>query len=928
MKQLPFSAKIYILVILITGGAMAAWQLSNLAGAEFWLLLFICALASALQSIKFEGSTYRTSYNLSWVVYGFTLFVLGPPETMLVILVAHLVEWAWHRYAWYIQFFNMATFSIAVTAAGLAYTWISPSETPLSFSGSLAILTAAALFTFVNHLLVGMVVKLARGQSLAESGVLGPLTLAIDFGMLCLGAAGALIWEVNPYAVILIALLSILLQNVLKVPALQRQSETDPKVGLFNARYFAKTLEQELDRANRFDRPLTLVMSDLDLLRRVNNDYGHLAGDAVLRGVAQILAEKAREYDIVARFGGEEFAILMPETTPDEALALVEAMRQAIEEAAFAVDTSATPIQATMSFGIAGRLEGNLSAEKLIHQADLGAYQAKQAGRNCCRIYGQEATTSLPASPSESLAEAGSGAEGPVADLVPAKIKSEAEKEPAARPGFETAGLKTSEPAPAAEPDQPWFVRLYVGAVAVIALSLISLLIQPVTDQDWLGLAAFTVVVLLFEAMAVNIYVKETSVSTSVAPLLAGVLLFGPAAAIIFGLAVAMAAFVRQRSQPDRLIFNSSNHVIGGLLAAGLVIFSGHPFRAWSMPAQTAISLIAISLIYLSTTLLVAGAVSISHRRPLKAIWNERFRWLAPYYLALGVVAFALVFSYQAAGLLGIVVILVPLAMLRYSQKLYIDHTKTVVDKLRATNLQLTRQAAEISLLNEELLVALAKATDMRDPYVMEHSLNVSRYAKLIATELNLPAERVEMVRKAGLLHDIGKLSIPDAILFKPGKLTSEEYAVIQAHTVTGARLIEDCHSLRPLLPIIRHHHEHYDGNGYPDGVAGETIPLEARILGVADALEAMASDRPYRKGRTAQAILDEMNRCAGTQFDPQVVNALARVVQKQGDSVVVNSARYVQFRKTRVARPAPAVAKSDPRPQENLGRRPALASG
>jgi putative nucleotidyltransferase with HDIG domain len=234
---------------------------------------------------------------------------------------------------------------------------------------------------------------------------------------------------------------------------------------------------------------------------------------------------------------------------------------------------------------------------------------------------------------------------------------------------------------------------------------------------------------------------------------------------------------------------------------------------------------------------------------------------------------------------------------LRFSQKQYIDHTEALVAQLRSTNVKLTDQAEEISLLNEELLLVLARVADMRDPNVMEHSVNVARYGELIAREMNLSDGRILLVRQAGLLHDIGKLSVPDAILFKPGSLSAEEYAIIQGHVVTGTDLIQKCHSLRPLIPIIRHHHESFDGSGYPDNLASEQIPLEARILGLADAVDAMASDRPYRQAITAGDIEAEIRECEGTQFDPAVVEAFIRIMQKQGSSVFVNSAVNGQSR-------------------------------
>jgi HD-GYP domain-containing protein (c-di-GMP phosphodiesterase class II) len=146
------------------------------------------------------------------------------------------------------------------------------------------------------------------------------------------------------------------------------------------------------------------------------------------------------------------------------------------------------------------------------------------------------------------------------------------------------------------------------------------------------------------------------------------------------------------------------------------------------------------------------------------------------------------------------------------------------------------------------------------------------------------------------LIHDIGKLAIPEAILFKPGRLTADEYEVIKEHVTVGADLLDDFQSLQSVGTFVRHHHERYDGRGYPDGLKGEEIPLEARILALADAVEAMASDRPYRPGSTVAAILKEIQHEAGAQFDPRVVDAFVTVVTTQGDSTIVNSARNVEL--------------------------------
>lgn len=391
MKKLSSQTKLFILIALLFGTASAVQELSRLDRDNLWLLAGLTALACVTQIIKFEGATSLSSYNLSWTIYGFALVFLGAPETMFVILVSHLVEWAWYQYPWYIQAFNIATYALVAHLSGSIIHWAALEQTHLPFLSTLGFWTALALFTLLNHLMVGLVIKFARGESFAQSGVFSVLTLMIDFSLLCLGAAAAFIWRINPFASILTIVPLYLIYSTLKVPALQRKTEIDPKTGLFNSSHLANALRQELARAQRFGRPLTLVMCDLDLLRNINNTYGHLAGDIVLVNTAKILQSLVREYDIVARFGGEEFCILMPETTAEEAQPRIEQLRAAVQAADFEVSTNATPIKATMSFGIADRRGEQQSAEAILHAADLAVYQAKLAGRNrVCRFEGGE----------------------------------------------------------------------------------------------------------------------------------------------------------------------------------------------------------------------------------------------------------------------------------------------------------------------------------------------------------------------------------------------------------------------------------------------------------------------------------------------------------------------------------------------------------
>jgi diguanylate cyclase (GGDEF)-like protein len=197
--------------------------------------------------------------------------------------------------------------------------------------------------------------------------------------------------------------------------------------------------------------------------------------------------------------------------------------------------------------------------------------------------------------------------------------------------------------------------------------------------------------------------------------------------------------------------------------------------------------------------------------------------------------------------------------------------------------LQATRTDAADEHHTRTLASALALAVDAKDPYTRSHSQTVSQLSALIATELGLDPTQIAKMRLAGLLHDVGKIGIPDAILNKPAKLTADEYEQMKTHSLLGHDIV-----LAADMPTearwIRHHHERYDGHGYPDQISGESIPLESRIIFVADSFEAMTSNRPYREAPGQQFAIDELHRHSGTQFDPRVVDALCRTLQEPAE--------------------------------------------
>jgi diguanylate cyclase (GGDEF)-like protein/putative nucleotidyltransferase with HDIG domain len=389
------------------------------------------------------------------------------------------------------------------------------------------------------------------------------------------------------------------------------QAITDGLTGLKTHRYFMEALDMEWRRSTRTGRPFSVIMMDLDGFKRVNDHRGHLEGDKVLAAVAALLDARSRQSNVVARYGGDEFALLLPETNTEQAEILAERLRAALE-----ADHFLRGHGVTASFGIATFPDHGPTQGEILGVADSGMYLAKHRSGNCVKL----------------------------AALSP-------------KPGDVEPGQR--------------LVEAYLGVA-----------------------------------------VKR-------------------------------------------------------MFSAGPETFS------------------------------------------------------------------------------------------RYLHKF--EQMKPLLD----------------------MITALAYAIEAKDPYTKNHSKRVSMYAAQIAMQAGLSEAEIEEIRLAGLVHDIGKMKVPDVVLNKPTLLTPEEYETVKSHAHWSAKIVEPL-KVTAIERIVRHHHESFDGQGYPDCLRGEQIPLGARIMTVADAFDAMVSDRPFRKARTEEEALAELQRCRGTQFDPLVVDAflLLRSIQ------------------------------------------------
>ena len=237
------------------------------------------------------------------------------------------------------------------------------------------------------------------------------------------------------------------------------------------------------------------------------------------------------------------------------------------------------------------------------------------------------------------------------------------------------------------------------------------------------------------------------------------------------------------------------------------------------------------------------------------------------------------------AGIGGIIALAAMLLWL-VLRGVYVRSSRQIVQQAAALRVAL----AETERTYDATLAALSSALDVRDTETEGHARRVVRYMELIAEGLNVPAGQHATLRRGALLHDIGKIGVPDHILRKPGPLTENEWSTMKTHPDLGAKIIANVPFLEEVAVIIRAHHERWDGAGYPEGLTAEHIPLGARIFAVADSFDAMTSDRPYRRGRQLDEALEEIRRCAGTQFDPAVVRAFLAVPLDRIEAIHANA--------------------------------------
>jgi putative nucleotidyltransferase with HDIG domain len=518
------------------------------------------------------------------------------------------------------------------------------------------------------------------------------------------------------------------------------------------------------------------------------------------------------------------------------------------------------------------------------------------------------------------------------------------------------------------------------AATAIIAMTAVHTW-HAVSARPW-TFVVFCVLALVLQLVQVEVY-NRGATSFASSGLLAIGFVFTPGAAMIVAAVLGFVILMARRGRLNRGVFDAAQLS----LAAGTGAFVFHVVGAadWGPSARIAPAVAAGAAYMVVNSGLLCLAMSLADGSNFLEVWQERFRWLIPYYLCAGPFALALTVAYEKIGVIGLLAFTLPPAAMMFSVRQYVSRTRQSVEEVRAANDHLKSANAQLAARNDDLQAlfhfagglaarahdrgsltayaedaltrltgaaakidlgegaggidlvaggarigsvhidetsqlegerwnrlrgailpqlataiesaglieevrtklvetvgALARSMEAKDYYTGGHTERVSGIAVALAERLGYEGLELDAVEIGALLHDIGKIGIPERILHKPGPLDDEEWKVMKEHPVISEYILQEV-ALDPIvLQIARSSHERMDGKGYPDGKAGDEIPMPARIVLVADAFDALTSDRPYRSARAIAAAMEELRAHAGSQFCPRVISALETLYREQ----------------------------------------------
>jgi len=705
---------------------------------------------------------------------------------------------------------------------------------------------------------------------------------------------------------------------------LEQQAMTDSLTGLYNHRAFHERLRSALANASRSHDAVSVLMLDIDDFKRVNDIYGHGAGDEILRGLAETLKDSVRSSDAVYRLGGEEFAIVITSRSAENAEQLAHRVVDRVEATDF--DPAG---RITISVGLARGPEHAMNPRELIACAEAAMMSAKARGKNQIVLYEESAMERPAGEPLPTARDVRSVAHMKMLQSLGGKLNrlndvkeigtviatelralidyhncrvSLVEGDDVIPIAF--VGQFTSE---TREPMEILACKVGDGITGRVARTGESLLIGDAANCEFARILPGT---------------DSIDESQVVVPLTFGTRVVGVIVISKLGL--------NQFDEDDvRLLEVLAGHAAVALENASL-------YEAARREAERATALLEFSrqlsstegmdavvdrIVELSATTLGSPRASVWYQDAagneirLRAshgyseLEHERLARLRfPHGLAhehlVGREPFVVTKEeYEAAtgepGA-GRPFAIAPLTLdggrlgcISVASPTYDDFTERQLRLLAGiahqSRLALTN-AGNFDTLERtflETVEALANALEANDEYTSSHARWITDLALKVGEELGLEGASLKRLELGALFHDIGKIGIPETILSKPGPLTDEEREVVQTHPELGEKIIAPIDRLEEVRPIVRHCHERFDGDGYPDRLSGESIPIESRIILVCDAYHAMTTDRPYRKRLPAEEALRRLRASAGTQFDPRVVDVCAEVLTSRGADAI-----------------------------------------
>ncbi|EYE88141.1 hypothetical protein Q428_09670 [Fervidicella metallireducens AeB] len=413
--------------------------------------------------------------------------------------------------------------------------------------------------------------------------------------------------------------------------------------------------------------------------------------------------------------------------------------------------------------------------------------------------------------------------------------------------------------------------KLILYLATMYILSAVCFIFAFKYDRHFLDYSSNTIIGIIFFILlsafleSMTFVYKQTSISTGFSVTLASILIFGPFLSMVIISIGATLRIVKINNKYihffntplHKKLFNISNFSIS-------IFLSSFYFKNYlGFEKITSIKffyiLIVVMLFLLVNSIIISLLIAIITGDKFSKILLSNLRMGVLNILAMAPFGLLLAYLYQNYNILGIIVLIIPITLSRYTFQLYIESKNKYLETVKA----------------------LMNAMEARDKYTEGHSRRVAEIVEKIAKELKYSESKIEQLNIASLLHDVGKIGIDDSILNKPGNLNDEEYGIIKKHPLIGYEILKEIKDLDEISFIVKHHHERYDGKGYPDGKKAEELNLDVFIVQLADSIDAMSTDRPYRRALSEDEVLSELVKNKGTQFHPTVVDAYIRALKK-----------------------------------------------